>query len=150
VSVRALAVLIFVSASPAARTLGAQSAVTLASGARDFVSVSDPVVVLSHVTVIDGTGAPARPDQTIVIRDGRIAEIGAASSVAAPAGAPVMDLTGKTVIPGIVGMHDHLFYQAAVGREAGLAFSGPRLYLGSGVTTIRTTGTVAPYADINT
>lgn len=150
VSVHALTVLAFVSASPAAGTLGAQSAATLSSGARDFVSVSDPVVVLSHVTVIDGTGAPPRQDQTIVIRDGRIAEVGAAPSVAAPAGAPVMDLTGKTVIPGIVGMHDHLFYQAAGGREAGLAFSGPRLYLGSGVTTIRTTGTVAPYADINT
>lgn len=150
VSACAVAALILLSASPAVETLGAQSAATLSSGARDFVSVSDPVVVLSHVTVIDGTGAPPRQDQTIVIRDGRIAEVGAAASVAAPAGAPVMDLTGKTVIPGIVGMHDHLFYNAAGGRSAGLAFSGPRLYLGSGVTTIRTTGTTAPYADINT
>jgi imidazolonepropionase-like amidohydrolase len=146
----ALAALLFVSASPVAGTLGAQSAATLSSEARDFVSVSDPVVVLSHVTVIDGTGAPPREDQTIVIRDGRIAEAGAAASVTAPAGARVMDLTGKTVIPGIVGMHDHLFYTAAGGREVGVSFSGPRLYLGSGVTTIRTTGTSAPYADINT
>jgi imidazolonepropionase-like amidohydrolase len=59
-------------------------------------------------------------------------------------------LSGQTVIPGIVGMHDHLFYTAAGGREASLGFSGPRLYLGSGVTTIRTTGSVAPYADIGT
>ncbi len=150
VCVRALAPLIFVSAYPAVGTLGAQSAATLSAGAREFVSVSDPVVVLSHVTVIDGTGAPPRQDQTIVIRDGRIADAGPAASVAAPAGARVMDLTGKTVIPGIVGMHDHLFYNASGGRAAGLAFSGPRLYLGSGVTTIRTTGTTAPYADINT
>src|SRR5579862_1342109 len=149
-SVRAAAALILVSAWSPAGTLRAQSAATLSAGAREFVSVSDPVVVLAHVTVIDGTGAPPRQDQTIVIRDGRIAEIGPAASVAAPAGAPVMDLTGKTVIPGMVGMHDHLFYNAAGGRSVGLAFSGPRLYLGSGVTTIRTTGTTAPYADINT
>jgi imidazolonepropionase-like amidohydrolase len=150
VSVRAIVALLFVWAFPGVGMLGAQSAATLSTDARDFVSVSDPVVVLSHVTVIDGTGAPPRQDQTMVIKDGRIADVGPAASVAAPAGARVMDLTGKTVIPGIVGMHDHLFYVAAGGREARLAFSGPRLYLGSGVTTIRTTGTSEPYADINT
>ena len=61
-----------------------------------------------------------------------------------------MDLTGQTVIPGIVGMHDHLFYTAAGGRRTMLWFTGPRLYLASGVTTIRTAGAMAPYADINT
>ena len=47
-------------------------------------------------------------------------------------------------------MHDHLFYTAAGGRAAQLGFTGPRLYLASGVTTIRTTGGRAPYAEINT
>jgi imidazolonepropionase-like amidohydrolase len=61
-----------------------------------------------------------------------------------------MDLAGSTVIPGLVGMHDHLFYTAAGGRAAQMSFTGPRLYLGSGVTTIRTTGGRAPYAEINT
>ena len=60
-----------------------------------------------------------------------------------------MDLTGHTVIPGLVGMHDHLFYTAAGGRAAQMSFTGPRLYLASGVTTIRTTGGRAPYAEIN-
>ena len=114
------------------------------------MSVSEPVVALTNVTVIDGTGSAPKPNQTVVIQNGRIAEVGAASSVKVPAGARTMDLAGSTVIPGIVGMHDHLFYTAAGGRAAQMSFTGPRLYLGSGVTTIRTTGGRAPYAEINT
>jgi imidazolonepropionase-like amidohydrolase len=60
-----------------------------------------------------------------------------------------MDLAGHTVLPGLVGMHDHLFYTAAGGRAVQMSYTGPRLYLGSGVTTIRTTGGRAPYAEIN-
>jgi imidazolonepropionase-like amidohydrolase len=60
-----------------------------------------------------------------------------------------MDLKGHTVIPGMVGMHDHLFYTAAGGRAVQMSYTGPRLYLASGVTTIRTTGGRAPYAEIN-
>ncbi len=127
-----------------------QAASSLSDGVREYVSVPESVVALTHVRVIDGTGAAARADQTIVIRDGRIAAVGPAGSVQVPPGARVMDLTGHSVIPGMVGMHDHLFYTAAGGRSADLSQSGPRLYLASGVTTIRTTGTRAPYTDINT
>lgn len=121
-----------------------------------FISQQAPVIVLEHARVIDGTGAPAVENQTIVIRDGRIQSVGpAAASV--PAGARVLDLSGDTVLPGLVGMHDHLFYPApsGVGRIAGapalyneMGFSFPRLYLAAGVTTLRTTGSVAPYADL--
>ena len=136
-------------AGPAASIHG-QVAAALSPRVRDFVTVSEPLVALTNVTVIDGTGAAPRAEQTIVIRDGRIAEVGPAASVRVPQGARVLDLRGQTVIPGLVGMHDHLFYTAAGGRQAQLGHSGPRLYLASGVTTIRTTGSVAPYADINT
>jgi imidazolonepropionase-like amidohydrolase len=115
----------------------------------DLVAVNAPVVALQHVKVIDGTGAPARSDQTVVIRDGRIAAVGPAASVQVPAGAQVMDLTGHTVIPGLVGMHDHSYYTGGNGRAAQLSFSGPRMYLASGVTTIRTTGARSPYEEIN-
>ncbi len=128
----------------------AQSVSALSKTTRDFVTVSEPVVALTNVTVIDGTGAAAKPNQTIIVRNGKIAAVGAAASVAVPQGARTIDLSGQTVIPGLIGMHDHLFYTAAGGREASLGFSGPRLYLASGVTTIRTTGSVAPYADIGT
>jgi len=129
--------------------VAAQALSVLSDSTRAFVMVSEPVVALTNVTVIDGTGSAPRTGQTVLIRDGKIAEVGAAGSVQIPAGARTMDLTGQTVIPGLVGMHDHLFYTAAGGRRASLAFTGPRLYLASGVTTIRTTGATAPYADIN-
>ncbi|HEY7789105.1 MAG TPA: amidohydrolase family protein [Vicinamibacterales bacterium] len=122
-----------------------------------FVSVQAPVVALEHVRVIDGTGGPASDDQTLVIQDGRIQSVGPAASTTVPSGARVLDLTGETVIPGLVGMHDHLFYPApsGLGRIPGApalyneqGFSFPRLYLAAGVTTLRTTGSVAPYADL--
>ena len=128
----------------------AQSAATLTPQVRNFVAVGDSVVALTNVTIIDGTGSAPKTGQTIVIRGNRIAEVGSAASVRVPAGARVMQLAGSTVIPGLVGMHDHLFYTAAGGRAVQMSFTGPRLYLGSGVTTIRTTGGRSPYAEINT
>ena len=115
---------------------------------RPFISVDTPVVAITNVTVIDGTGAAAQPGRTVIIQGGRIAAVG--PRVPIPAGAMVIDARGKTLIPGLVGMHDHLFYTAAGGRDVNLPFTGPRLYLASGVTTIRTTGSNSPYLDINT
>jgi imidazolonepropionase-like amidohydrolase len=129
--------------------LGAQSADKLSQFTRRFVSVAEPVVALRNVTIIDGTGAAPRTGQTIVIANGRIADVGADGSVSIPNGARQLDLAGHTVIPGIVGMHDHLFYTAPGGRRVAATTSSTRLYLASGVTTIRTTGSAAPYQDIN-
>jgi imidazolonepropionase-like amidohydrolase len=128
----------------------AQSAATLTPQVLNFVAVPDSVVALTNVAIIDGTGSAPKTGQTIVIRGNRIADVGPAPKVRVPAGARVMELRGSTVIPGIVGMHDHLFYTAAGGRAVQMGFTGPRLYLASGVTTIRTTGGRAPYAEINT
>lgn len=126
----------------------------LAQPAKDvapFIRYDQPVIALTHVRVIDGTGASAKDDQTIVIRNGRIDSIG----TAAPAGAQVVDLTGHSVLPGLVGMHDHMYYPAprvnpAVkeGMYPEHASSFPKLYLAGGVTSIRTTGSVEPYADL--
>src|SRR5436309_14205103 len=129
--------------------LPAQRPDSLAADVHQYVAVDTAVVALTHVLLVDGPGAAPKPDQTIVIRDGRIAEVGPAASVQVPAGARAMDLNGSTVIPGLVGMHDHLFYTAVGGRAVQMSYTGPRLYLGSGVTTIRTTGSRAPYAEIN-
>jgi imidazolonepropionase-like amidohydrolase len=130
-------------------TLAAQRPDSLAAQVREYVAVDTSLLALTHVLVVDGTGGAPKSDQTIVIRAGRIAAVGPAASVPVPAGARVMDMSGSTVIPGIVGMHDHLFYTAAGGRAVQMSYTGPRLYLGSGVTTIRTTGSRAPYAEIN-
>jgi imidazolonepropionase-like amidohydrolase len=118
------------------------------NAAANFVSVNAPVVALTHARVIDGTGAAAREDQTIVIRDGTIVEVGDASRVAAPAGATVVDLTGKSVIPGLVMVHEHLYYPTGPGVYGQLGASFARLYLAGGVTTMRTGGNTNGIMDI--
>src|SRR6266516_1330580 len=122
---------------------------SLAAAVREYVTVDTSLLALTHVLLVDGTGAAPKSDQTVLIRAGRISAVGPAAAVAIPAGARVFDLSGSTVIPGIIGMHDHLFYTAAGGRAVQMGYTGPRLYLGSGVTTIRTTGSRSPYAEIN-
>jgi imidazolonepropionase-like amidohydrolase len=129
--------------------LAAQRPDSFSTTVREYITVDAPLLALTHVLVIDGTGAAPRTHQTVVIRNGRIAAVGPVGSVPIPAGARVMDLSGSTVIPGLVGMHDHLFYTAAGGRAVQMSYTGPRLYLGSGVTTIRTTGSRSTYAEIN-
>ena len=117
-----------------------------------------PVILLEHVRIIDGTGAAPLEDQTLTITNGKIATIGPP-----PASSPSVihiDLTGRTVIPGIVGMHDHMYYIARPNADTEghsepplvvpqMTFTSPHLYLGAGVTTLRTTGSVEPYTDLN-
>ena len=117
----ALVTLGFVTLAPAA--LPSQRPDSLATEVRQYVVVDTVTVALTHVLLVDGTGAGPKPDQTIVIRDGRIAEVGPAASVQVPAGAQAMDLSGSTVIPGLVGMHDHLFYTAAGGRAVQMSYT---------------------------
>jgi imidazolonepropionase-like amidohydrolase len=120
---------------------------TLSPQVRSFVKVDAPVVALTHVRVIDGTGAAAREDQTIVIAHGKIESVGDAAANT-PKDALTIDLHGDSVIPGLVGMHDHLFYPMGNGIFGEMGFSFPRLYLAGGVTTIRTTGGLEPYTDL--
>jgi imidazolonepropionase-like amidohydrolase len=122
-----------------------------APGVKPFVTAGAPVIALQHVRVIDGSGAQPLEDQTIVIDHGKIAALGPAASTPAPAGAQALDLNGQTVIPGLVGMHEHLFYPSGGGIPIynEQAFSFPRLYLASGVTTARTAGSLEPYTDLN-
>ncbi len=115
---------------------------------REFVSVQAPVVVLRHVRVVDGTGGTALSDQTLVITGDKISQIGDSARISASSDAKILDLTGYTVIPGLVGMHDHLFYPTGAGLSAEMGFTFPRLYLAAGVTTIRTTGSIEPDTDL--
>ncbi|MGI9628283.1 MAG: amidohydrolase family protein, partial [Longimicrobiales bacterium] len=119
------------------------------SAAASYVAVDAEVVALRGVTVLDGNGGPALLDQTVVIEGNRITAVGGSADVTVPDGAHVMDLPGHSVMPGMMGLHDHLYYTAAGGRAAQLTYSAPRLYLGSGVTTVRTTGSQQPYAELN-
>lgn len=128
-----------------------QAAPKLSPEVRAFVREDAPVIALTHVRVIDGTSAAPRADQTLVIRDGKIAALGDAAGTKVPEGAKVLDLSGRTIIPGFVGMHDHMYYPSPGGAPPLYpehAASFPRLYLAAGVTSIRTTGSVEPYADL--
>ena len=123
---------------------------TLSNNARAFVAVDAPVVALTHVRLVDGTGTPARDDQTILITGDKITAVGRTGSVTIPAEARTLDLTGRTVIPGLVGLHDHMYYSSPVsGSMKLMPVSYPRLFLANGVTTIRTTGSVDPYQEMN-
>lgn len=126
-------------------TLAAQ---TRPAAVQNHVSVDAPVIAITGVKLIDGTGKPARDNQTVVIQNGKISAVGATGQVQVPSGARTIDGAGHTLIPGMVGMHDHLFYTAGGGREAQAHHTATRLYLASGVTTIRTTGATSAYADI--
>jgi imidazolonepropionase-like amidohydrolase len=138
----------------------AQRLETLGQEVRKFLRVSTPKVVLEHVYVIDGTGASPRSDQNIVIENGTIAEIGPRARLAQTADVTVLNLRGYSVMPGIVGMHGHLWFYARPnlqgdgsyerpGPATEMSFSAPRLYLANGVTTMRTAGSVEPQTDLN-
>ena len=131
---------------------GAQTA--LSPEVKAFLKVDAPVVALLHVRVIDGTGAAPRDDQTVILRNGKIEALGPSSSTPVPEGAERLELAGHTVFPGLVGMHNHLYYPAPGSGNPRTypphVFSFPRLYLAGGVTTIRTTGSVETYTDLET
>ncbi|HEY3929916.1 MAG TPA: amidohydrolase family protein, partial [Candidatus Koribacter sp.] len=142
-----------------AATLYAQQP-QLSKGVQRYVKVNSARVILTHVRVIDGTGKPAVDDQNVVIENGKISGVQPGADVAPSSGTTVLDLHGDSVFPGLVGMHDHMYYIALPNStpEGGfempllvpeMAFSSTRLYLAAGVTTLRTTGSVEPYTDLN-
>ncbi|MSP39396.1 MAG: hypothetical protein EXR70_12975 [Deltaproteobacteria bacterium] len=66
------------------------------------------VTVLSRATVIDGSGAPPQKDIAIVMENGRIRDMGPGPKISIPAGATLLDLTGKFIVPGIINAHGHV------------------------------------------
>ncbi|MFO0600629.1 MAG: amidohydrolase family protein [Myxococcaceae bacterium] len=120
---------------------------------KPFIAVNSPITALTHVRVIDGTGAAPLVDQTILLSGTRIQALGPFGKVQIPKDAKVLDLAGATVLPGLVGMHDHLFMMGRHFKPLAILQPQPvqnaRLYLASGVTTIRTTGSADPMADLN-
>jgi imidazolonepropionase-like amidohydrolase len=123
---------------------------------KPFIQQDAPLIVLNDVRLIDGTGAPVREHVRIDIDHGKIVNVQSALlRNAYPEGAKVIDLAGHTVFPGLVGMHEHLFYPLPEGGPGLLplygemADSAPRLYLAGGVTTARTAGSLEPYTDIS-
>src|SRR6056297_168215 len=119
------------------------SKTTLSDYTKSFVSIDTPRIALVNAKVIDGTGHAAQTAQTILVRNGIIEDVQNTNSLQIAADFYQIDLKGKTVIPGIIGMHNHM----RIPRSALLSTS-PKLYLASGVTTIQTCGTGNPYEEI--
>jgi imidazolonepropionase-like amidohydrolase len=84
---------------------------------------------MTGATIVDGTGRAAIPDGVIVVRDGRIAEVGPRAAVTIPPGVPLVAVDGKTIIPGLWDMHTHV-----------TQMEWAPVYLAAGVTTVRDMG----------
>jgi imidazolonepropionase-like amidohydrolase len=113
-----------------------------------FAKVDAAIVALTNARVIDGTGAPPRERQTVIIKGRNIAALGDTARISPPEDATVIDLTGKTIIPGLVMVHEHLYYPTGPQVYGQLGQSFVRLYLAGGVTTMRTGGNVHGYMDL--
>jgi imidazolonepropionase-like amidohydrolase len=131
-----------------ATALAAQPA-QFSNTVRGFIKTDAPVVALTNARIIDGTGAAAKEAQTLIIRNGNIAELGDSARIKVPEGATTIDLSGKSVIPGLVMVHEHTYYPMASGVYGQLGLSFARLYLAGGVTTMRTGGNTNGIMDIN-
>ena len=120
---------------------------------RQFITDSAKIIALVDAKIIDGTGAPSKARQTIIIINGRIAQIGKLKDITIPKDADVINCAGKTIIPGMVMLHEHLFYtrfmMGNIFNLAEMPNSFPRMYLAGGATTIRTAGSIEPQTDLN-
>ena len=123
---------------------------TIAPNVRQFVAVDAPVVALTNVRLVDGTGSAARDGMTVIVEGEKIRAVGPTASTKVPDGAQAIDLAGHTVIPGIVGLHDHMYYSSAAGGSMKMMLTSyPKLFLGNGITTIRTAGSTDSYQELN-
>jgi predicted amidohydrolase len=102
----------------------------------------EPTMAITHVTVIDATGAPPQQDMTVLIADRRIATLGPSGPTAIPRAARILDATGKFLIPGLAGMHVHL---TGAGEPRGSREFIIPLLLANGVTTVRDMGGKVEY-----
>jgi imidazolonepropionase-like amidohydrolase len=115
---------------------------------KNYLADAATTFVLENVRLIDGTGAPAQERLTIIIDKGRIAALGK-DGVTIPAGAKRIDLSGHTVLPGLVMMHEHINYFSGGYVWDSQPGTVPKLLLAAGVTTARTAGSEAPQVDLN-
>ena len=113
-----------------------------------FVVARSGSIALTHVSVVDGTGAPVKPDHTVILEGDRIATVGPSATTGVPVDAEVFDLSNHTLLPGLVGLHAHTYF-GGLRSATQMAVTGPLLYLAYGVTTAMTAGSQLPYHELN-
>ncbi len=117
-----------------------------------FIEINELIVVIKNVKLIDGTGGPVKTNQDIVITGDRITDIGNTGKISIPKTAKVIDGTGKTITPGFIMLHEHLFYAkpfGGTGKAVHMVNMFPKMYLAGGVTTMRTAGSIEANTDLN-
>ncbi len=125
---------------------------TLSKQVMEYVAVKDSIVLIKNVTIIDGTGGEVKTNQDIILIKDRIVAIGQSEDIDIPEGAYEIDGTGKTVIPGLIMMHEHLFHAKpffGIFKIIQMANTFPQMYLAGGVTTMRTAGGFEVNSDLN-
>jgi imidazolonepropionase-like amidohydrolase len=119
-----------------------------------YISYKQDTIALTHCYLADVIHKIVLSNETIVIAHGLIIKTGKWNDLRIPAHATIIDCTGKTVLPGFVLLHEHMFYPDASISPYYVHFKQlpvtfPRLYLACGVTTARTAGSVEPYSDLS-
>lgn len=118
----------------------------------DFIAVQDSIVVIKNITLIDGTGGTVKYNQDILLRNNTIAAIGTTGDITFPENTHIIDASGKTLIPGMIMMHEHLFHAKpffGMFKAVHMTNTFPQLYLAGGVTTMRTAGSIEANTDLN-
>jgi len=132
-------------------SLMASAQENISSETKAFVDYERGTYLLQNLTIINGTGSPSRSNQDILIVGDVIRQVG--SDLPVPKGAKVIDMRGKSAIPGMVMLHEHLFYPKTTPDKVygvdQMSYSFPKLYLAGGVTSMRTAGSIMPQADVN-
>jgi enamidase len=132
---------------------GAFAQTSYAPSVRTFIAYDAPVLVFTHCYLADVRALKVRPDETVIVRNGVITAVGETRTITPPPGATIIDCTGKSLLPGFVLMHEHMFYPAIsidpfYIHYKQLPVTFPKLYLACGATTIRTAGSMEPYSDL--
>lgn len=118
---------------------------------KSFVIFDRGSYLLQNLTLVDGTGSAAKTNQDVLIVNDVIERIGVDLPV--PSGVIAINMEGKSAMPGMIMLHEHLFYPKPIPEKAygvaQMSYSFPRLYLAGGVTSMRTAGSIMPQADVN-
>src|SRR5262245_7848988 len=88
------------------------SQVNFSDETKKYIDYNDPVTVFKNALLIDGTGSPAKPHQTVIIRNGKIDWIGNDAKATVPRDGKIIDLNGKALMPGLVMLHEHMYITA--------------------------------------
>jgi imidazolonepropionase-like amidohydrolase len=121
---------------------------------KKFIDYDTASIAFTHCKLADVKHLKVLEDQTVIVSNGVITAVGDSKKLSVPPGSTIIDLTGKSLLPGFVLLHEHMYYAAYSAdftylHVKQLPYTFPKLYLACGATTIRTTGSVEPYSDLN-